>query len=83
MFKLMKISIQWKNIYRKLRFIYGQHYGPFESTIKRTIEMFPQHGSIEDKRIEKYNCSDYSQVNIDFICVNVLEKPHGLFWEGI
>lgn len=38
-----------KNIYRKLRDIYGQGNRLSESTINRIVEIFQQTGSVEDK----------------------------------
>jgi len=55
-----------KNVFRKLRDIYGLHNRPSESTINRIVQKFQETGSMEDKKREKYCRTDRSQEHIDW-----------------
>ncbi|KZC14917.1 hypothetical protein WN55_07967 [Dufourea novaeangliae] len=64
-----------KNVYRKLRDIYGRHKRPSETTINRIVKNFQQTGSVEDKRVKKYSRSGRSQEHVDFVSESVAEDP--------
>lgn len=64
-----------KNVFRKLRDIYGWHNRPSESTIRRIVEIFQRTGSLEDERVQKYSGSGRSQEHIDLVRKSDAEDP--------